>query len=144
MKLFRITCLYSLIFFAALSACQDSFSQISDKTVIKGSVIDAKTGDPVPFVSVFLKGTTVGTLTDKDGRYRIETLVPANNIGFSFIGYQTEIRKIIQGKEQTINIRLALSVITLDEVIVCPARKRRKFPGNWDLCLKKPVRPLIF
>ena len=139
MKLFRRTCLYSLFFIAALFVCPDSFSQISNKTVIKGIVTDAKTGDPVPFVSVFLKGTTVGTLTDKEGKYSIETQVPVTNIGFSFIGYQTELRKIIQGKEQTINIRLALTLITLDEVIVSPARRNYKNKDNPAVELIKKV-----
>ena len=139
MKPFRRACLYSLFFIAALFVCPDSFSQISNKTVIKGIVTDAKTGDPVPFVSVFLKGTTVGTLTDKEGKYSIETQVPVTNIGFSFIGYQTELRKIIQGKEQTINIRLALTLITLDEVIVSPARRNYKNKDNPAVELIKKV-----
>ncbi len=53
--------------------CLNSYSQVSEKTIIKGTVTDELTGNPVPFASVFLKGTTVGTLTDNNGKYRIET-----------------------------------------------------------------------
>jgi hypothetical protein len=139
MKLLRSTRFYLIFFVVALSACQETFSQTPDKTVIKGTVIDSKTGEPVSFVSVFLKGTTVGTLTDKAGKYSLECRVPVTDIGFSFIGYQSEFRKVLQGKEQTINIRLALSVIALDEVIVSPARRNYKNKNNPAVELIKKV-----
>jgi len=131
--------LYSLLFFVALSASLDSFSQISDKTIITGFIVDAKTGEPLTGVNVFLEKTTVGTITDKDGKYRIETLVPADRIICSFIGYQTESKPISKGKEQTINMRLALSVFTLDEVIVSPARRNYKNKNNPAVELIKKV-----
>jgi hypothetical protein len=140
MKSFRSnTYTYLILFFIALFACQDSFSQISDKTIVKGGVTDAKTGEPVPYVSVYIKGTTIGTLTDKEGKYSIECRIPVTEIGFSFIGYQTEFRKLLQGREQTINIRLALSVIALDEVIVSPARRNYKNKNNPAVELIKRV-----
>ena len=130
MKLIKKKYFSPIYIFLALSACLNSFSQMPGKTVIKGIVVDAKTGDPLPFVSVFLKSTTIGTVTDNQGKYSIETNVPANNIVFSFIGYQTESRTISQGIEQTINISLTLSLITLDEVIVNPARRNYKNKNN--------------
>ncbi len=74
------------------------------KTIIKGKVTDANTGEALPYVAVLLKGTTVGTLTDSQGKYSIETTVTASSIEFSFIGYQKESRAIKTGAEQTINI----------------------------------------
>ena len=56
--------LFSVFILANLSLCLNSFSQVSQKTIIKGTVTDALTGDPIPYASVFLKGTTIGTLTD--------------------------------------------------------------------------------
>ena len=108
---------------ATLIFSLNSFSQVPDKTVIKGLVTDALTGYPMPFVSVFMKGTTVGTLTDNSGKYSIETTTTAPTISFSFIGYKTESREIKKGTEQTIDIRMALSSITLDEVIVKAKKK---------------------
>jgi hypothetical protein len=130
MKLSRRTNLYSLFFFTALFAFPDSFSQIPDKTVINGIVSDAKTGFPLTGTSVFLEGTTVGTVTDKEGKYRIETVIPADKILFSFIGYETESRSISKAVGQTINIRLRLSSITLDEVIVNPGKRNYKNKNN--------------
>lgn len=130
MKLINKKYLFPIYIFFTLSACLDSFSQISDKTVINGLVVDAKTGDPVPGTSVFLERTTVGTVTDSEGKYSIETLVPANKIVFSFLGYKTESRSISKGIVQTININLTLSSINLDEVIVKPKKKVYKNKNN--------------
>jgi hypothetical protein len=108
--------LFAILLFLPLNLI--SFSQITKKTIIKGTVIDAKTGAPLTGTSVFLAKTTLGTLTDKDGKYGLETTVKADTILFSFIGYETESRKITIGADQTINVRLSLSAIHLNEVVV--------------------------
>ena len=130
MELIRRNYLIFSYILLAFSVCLNSSSQVSEKTVIKGLVIDALTGDPLPSVSVILKGTTVGTLTDNSGKYRIETNVQAESIVFSFIGYQTESRSISNGIEQTFDIRLILSSITLNEVIVKAVKKEYKNKNN--------------
>ena len=99
MKEFRKQYLYLFLIFYLFSANLDSFSQNSDKTVINGTVTDIKTGVPLTGTSVILAKTIVGTITDKDGKYHIETSVKADTILFSFIGYETESRSIIQGCE---------------------------------------------
>src|SRR5450759_5181881 len=117
MKEFRKKYLYIFFILYLFSSNLDSFSQNSDKTIINGTVIDAKTGVPLTGTSVILAKTTVGTITDKDGKYSIETSVKADTILFSFIGYETESRKISRGVNQTIDVRLRLSAIALNEVI---------------------------
>ncbi len=114
----------------ALASIPFSFSQETAKTIIKGSVTDALTGESLPYVSVYLKGTTVGTLTDTRGKYAIETTAKSTTIVFSFVGYQTETRIISPGKEQTLNITLALSSIALEEVIVKPAKREYRNRDN--------------
>jgi len=106
------------------------YSQESDKTIIKGTVSDANTGEPVPYVSVLLKGTSVGTITDSQGKYIIRTNVEAAEIRFSFIGYEAELRSIRNGAEQTIDISLKLSSITLDEVTVKPRKREYSNKNN--------------
>lgn len=108
----------------------NSFSQVSDKTVIRGVVTDALTGSPMPYVSVLMKGTTIGTLTDSEGKYRIETSTPAAILSFSFIGYQPESRSVKKDVEQTINIRMALTSIALDEVVVKAKKKSYSNKNN--------------
>ena len=130
MKEFRKIYLFIFFILCFLLANLDSFSQISDKTVINGTVVDAKTGVPLTGTSVILAKTTVGTVTDKDGKYSIETSVKADTILFSFIGYETESRSISKGANQTINIRLKLSAIALNEVIVNRGKTSYKNKNN--------------
>ncbi len=105
-------------------------SQPQAKTIIRGTVTDANTGEPLSFVSVILKGTTVGTITDSKGTYNIETSSNASEIRFSFIGYEAESHNIKPGTEQVINVRLKLSSISLDEVTIKPKRKAYRNKGN--------------
>ena len=130
MKLSGKTYLQSIFLLLALSSSMDAISQVSEKTVIKGFVFDAKTGVPLTGANVFLEKSTVGTITDNEGKYSIETSVPTNKIVFSFIGYQTESRNISKGITQTLNISLKLSSITLDEVIVNPGKSKYRNKNN--------------
>lgn len=98
------------------------FSQINNSTSISGFVFDARTGDPLPYVSVILDATTVGTVTNKDGEYSISTTATSYKIIYSFVGYETESRIIAPGKVQTINIELKPSTIALNEVEVKPVK----------------------
>jgi hypothetical protein len=108
----------------------NSFSQKPAKTIVHGLVTDALTGDPIPFASVIFKGTTVGTLTDNSGKYYLDTSLPATIIAFSFLGYEAESRIITPGTDQTINISLKINSISLDEVIIKPARQNYKNKNN--------------
>lgn len=113
-----------------LQASPDCYSLTQEKTIIKGLVTDASTGEPVPYVSVLLKGTSVGTLTNAGGKYLIETSVRAAEIRFSFIGYDPETRSIRQGATQTIDVKLKLTSITLDEVTVKPGKREYRNRNN--------------
>jgi hypothetical protein len=129
----------SIFILIAFSACFNTYSQISDKTVIKGLVVDAKTGQPISGVSVFLDRTTVGTITNSEGKYNIETNTKADKIDFSFLGYQTELRTLSEGKVQTINVNLKLSSISLDEVVIKPGKKSYKNKDNPAVALIEKV-----
>jgi uncharacterized ubiquitin-like protein YukD len=133
----KILSFLTLLVFFSLSL--NSFAQNQSKTIIKGVITDAKTGEPVPFASVSFKGTAVGGLTDKNGRYLVETNITAKTVSFSFIGYETQLHEIVPGKEQTLNIRLKLSVITLDEVVVSPKRRNYTNRNNPAVDLIKNV-----
>jgi hypothetical protein len=106
------------------------FSQISNNTIIRGSVIDAKTREPIPYANVALENTTVGTLTDLKGNYSITTVATSYRVKFSFVGYETESRIIYPGKTQTINVELNPSAIELGEVVVKAAKKPYKNKDN--------------
>lgn len=84
------------------------------QNMIKGVVTDV-TGDPLPGVSVIIKGTTTGTTTDIEGRYSIN--VPATaTLEYSYIGMTKQEVKV--NGQSTINITLKEDVADLEEVIV--------------------------
>ncbi|MBK9389475.1 MAG: carboxypeptidase-like regulatory domain-containing protein [Bacteroidetes bacterium] len=130
MNISRKVSLSTIYFFTAIFFCLVASAQVSEKTIITGKTIDELTGDVLPFVSVILRGTTVGTVSDAAGKYRIETNVKASEIVFSFIGYETLIKPITPGRQQTVNVSLKLSSINLDEVIVTYEKKSYKNKGN--------------
>ncbi len=81
---------------------------------ISGKVTDSS-GGPLPGVSVAVKGTTNGTITDADGNYKLSN-VPANaTLQFSFVGMKTQ-EEIVAGKA-TINMVLSEETIGIEEVV---------------------------
>src|SRR5215217_348315 len=88
---------------------------LGQQTSIKGVVKDAKTGMPLPGVSVLIKSTTKGTSTDLDGNYNIQ-IDSKETLQFSYIGYKT-IESSANGKT-TINISLNEESNQLDEIVV--------------------------
>ena len=93
------------------------------KKVISGCVFDnSKTS--LPGVSVYIKGTTVGVVTDINGNYKIE--VPGNNnkLVFSFVGMET--KEVALGSETTINVVMKEEVSDLEEVTVVAYGERKK------------------
>lgn len=82
---------------------------------ITGKVTDTS-GDPIPGVSVFAKGTTIGTVTDIDGMYFVNNIPQESILVFSFIGMDTQ--EILVAGQSKINIELKSMAIGMDEVIV--------------------------
>ncbi|WP_159517304.1 TonB-dependent receptor [Sunxiuqinia indica] len=81
---------------------------------VKGKVVD-DTGFPLPGVSVVVKETTNGTITNFDGEYQLDA-VPANAVlSFSFIGMKTQ--EVLVGDQEVINVTLAEETIGLEEVV---------------------------
>ena len=82
---------------------------------ITGSVAD-KSGVPLPGVSIVIKGTTSGTLTDLNGNFSLEIPPDAKTLTLSFVGMITQ--DITIGNQTVFNITLEESAIGLDEVVV--------------------------
>ncbi|MBC7889355.1 MAG: carboxypeptidase-like regulatory domain-containing protein [Ferruginibacter sp.] len=97
----------------------------SAQTIVKGFVKDATTMKPIQFASIYFEGGK-GVTTGEDGSYSIVTnRDKLTTLNFSFTGYKKTSRKIIAGKEQTVNIELELSE-SLKEVVV-KTKKRAKY-----------------
>jgi hypothetical protein len=109
-------------------------SETSSKTVapaegqqtktISGKVID-ESGAPLPGVTVVVKNTTVGVVTNLDGEFNL-TGIPENakTLVFSFVGMKTQEATI--GSQTTINITLQSESIGLDEVIAVGYATQKK------------------
>lgn len=84
------------------------------QSVVTGVVSD-ENGSPLPGASVVIKGSSVGTVTDFDGKYSINAASDATLV-FSFVGYKT-IETAINGRT-SIDISLGVDAGLLDEVVV--------------------------
>ncbi|MGE4587809.1 MAG: SusC/RagA family TonB-linked outer membrane protein, partial [Mangrovibacterium sp.] len=80
---------------------------------IRGKVTDAK-GQPLPGVTIAIKGTATGTITDSDGNYTLTNLPESAVLVFSFVGMQT---CEIPVDKPVINIRMEEETIGLEEVV---------------------------
>ena len=89
---------------------------------VQGAVTD-EGGSPVPGVSVVIKGTTVGIVTDMNGKYQIEAN-GKSTLSFSIIGYKTQDIPV-SGKNE-INVKLVPSNLQVDEVVVVGYGTQRK------------------
>lgn len=98
----------------ALILKKDAAAGSQAKKKISGVVVD-KTGEPVIGANIVVKGTSLGTITDIDGRYTLE--VPERAVlQISYIGYLNQ--DIPVGSQREITVRLAEDTQTLDEVVV--------------------------
>ena len=84
---------------------------------VTGTVTDADLGDPLPGVSVSVKGTITGTTTDIDGNYSLLLPQPQATLVFSFVGFKTQEVDGVSGGS-TVNVSLEEDVLGLDEVVV--------------------------
>ena len=92
----------------------ENLSQSVLQNPVSGTVTDSKTGEALPGVSVAVKGTTRGVITDLDGQFSIEAST-TDILIFSYVGYVTQ--EIPVGNSTVIDIKLALDVIGLSEVV---------------------------
>ncbi len=83
---------------------------------ITGQVTDLSTGETLPGVNIVVKGTTVGTVTDIDGNYRLTVANEVTTLVFSSIGYE-RVEESVNGRS-TINLSLAPDIQSLSEVVV--------------------------
>ena len=82
---------------------------------VTGTVTD-ENGEPLPGLSIMIKGTTDGTVTNLEGEYSIEVEGPSTVLVFSFIGYISQ--EVIVGEQTVINISIEQDILGLEEVVV--------------------------
>lgn len=90
---------------------------------VTGNVVDATDGTGLPGVTVLVKGTTNGTVTDIDGNYTIK-VEPESILIYSFLGYLPQ--EVAVGSASQLDVRMELDVKSLDEVVIVGYGEQKK------------------
>ncbi|MBT3382457.1 MAG: TonB-dependent receptor [Prolixibacteraceae bacterium] len=103
----------------------DSNTEIvsNQQKTITGTVTD-DSGQSLPGVTVLIKGTTQGTVTNMDGNYSISNIPENSTLVFSFIGMRTQ--EILVGNKTTIDVQLEVDAVGIEEVIAVGYGVQRK------------------
>ncbi|WP_190295210.1 SusC/RagA family TonB-linked outer membrane protein [Mucilaginibacter rubeus] len=109
-------CITALLF---LAMCTSAFAQGSKIT----GVVNDEHGQPLPGVSVKLKGTPNGTTTNVNGQFNI-TAEPSQTLVFTFLGYVAQ--EVNVGSQKTINVKLQPNATNMNEVVVVGYGTQRK------------------
>lgn len=106
----RFALFFAFLVFVGLPMLQAQTVQIT------GKVTSSEDGNPVPGVSVVVKGTTIGTTTDFDGNYSLNVPSGSTTLVFSFVGLKTQ--EVALGGKSSIDVVMETDVVGLDEVVV--------------------------
>lgn len=101
---------------AVVLACVFAATQTFAQSTVKGTVTDAQTNEPLIGVSIAVKGTSSGTVTELDGSYSLQIPQDASTLVFTFVGYKTT--EIAVNGQTTIDVNLEVSAIGLNEITV--------------------------
>lgn len=93
-----------------------SFPMLAQEKTVRGKVTNAEDASALPGVSVTLKGTNQGTVTDGDGKYAIQVSTQESTLVFSFIG-MTPV-EIQVGTQELLDVSMTADVTQLSEVVV--------------------------
>jgi TonB-linked SusC/RagA family outer membrane protein len=106
-----------------------SYKQVDDTIILRNltgkakqnnerkitGVVTDENGESLPGASIIVKGTTVGVVTNIDGKYSLSIPANATTLQFSFVGMKTEEVEI--GSQNTVNVVLKTDAVGLDEVV---------------------------
>lgn len=90
--------------------------QKPEEIELTGTVTAREDGLPLPGVNVFFKGTTIGTVTDIDGKFTLKTNAVDRILVFSLVGMKTV--EIQVGSQRIFNIQMESDLVGLDEIVV--------------------------
>jgi outer membrane cobalamin receptor len=119
--------LYKKSFLIFISILLSTFL-IAQQSEIKGTILDAKSSDPLPFVNIGVKDQHLGTYSDNDGSYHLELSKGTYIIFFSFVGYDRLEKEVVSdGKNDLIlNITLNPTSQELNTVVVSGSKYAQK------------------
>ena len=93
---------------------EGAIKSIQQQKAVSGKVTD-ETDQPLPGVTVLIKGTATGTVTDSDGNYTIANVPDGSVLQFSFVGMRMQ--EIEVGSQQTVDVILVEETFGIDEVV---------------------------
>lgn len=100
-----------------------ALTSLWSQTTVRGTIVDAS-AEPLIGVSVMAKGTSIGTVTDVDGKYSLEVPVGTEALVFSYIGYGAS-EEPLAGRS-SVDVTLNESSAIMDEVVVVAYGTQRK------------------
>jgi TonB-linked SusC/RagA family outer membrane protein len=129
---------YLLIVFLIFSSL--GFAQNYD---VGGIVKEASTGIPLPGVNVSIKNSSVGTVTDFDGKFILKNVPSGSLIVFTYVGYQNYDFKV-QAQKNDIEIKLESDTKSLNEVVVIGygSQKKKDVTGAVSTVSNKTIATL--
>lgn len=110
------------------------FFLVAQNASLNGKVVDATSNEPLPFVNILVSGTTVGTVTDENGRFVLNNIKPGFvRIEASFVGYKKAISSEIEINRTStpfVELKMERSQSEIEEVTVkaSPFRKTIESP----------------
>lgn len=102
----------------------------AQQLTVKGNVTDVKTGEAIPGLTVVVKGSGTGTITDVDGNYSITNVPSDATLVYSFVGMKPQ--EVLVAGKTTINVEMEIESIGLEEVVAIGygTAKRKDLTGS--------------
>jgi len=98
----------------------------AQQQVVKGTVKTAEDNMPIPGVTIFIKGTNIGTTTDFDGNYSLNISGSGNELIIVFSSISFLKQEIPLGNQRTINVSMVVDQTSLDEIVVLGYSNKKK------------------
>ena len=110
-----------------------------DVTRVSGTVINAQTKEPLPFVNINFKNSYTGTATDLDGKFSLQTRFPTDSLVASFIGYISQTLAVTPDIRQELSFELESTALTMETVTVKAKKEKYRRKNNPAVDLIKKV-----
>ncbi len=113
-----------IICIIACISCNINFAQKTDAN-IHGHVLDHSTKEHLPFVNVFIKGSTIGTATDESGHYHLSNLPEgAHTVVVSLVGYKQKEQTVTLNRKSSVEVNFEIeeNAILMKDIVVSANR----------------------
>ncbi|WP_044400034.1 DUF5686 and carboxypeptidase-like regulatory domain-containing protein [Lacinutrix sp. Hel_I_90] len=123
----KLKYLLLLLFFGSLSALA--------QTKVSGHIYD-ESKEPIAYANVYFQGTSIGTITDENGTFYLESDENYDVVIFSFIGYKTQVVTLDKKVNYEFNVTLSEDAAALNEVILVTGKQPKKNNPAIDILRK--------